>query len=53
MEAREVTAAGLDAKAVAQRATEAYLIQILRQGFFHADPHPGNIAVGGQGESSL
>ena len=31
-----ITAAGLDAPAVAQRATESYLIQILRHGFFHA-----------------
>lgn len=37
--------AGLDLDAVARRATEAYLVQILRHGFFHADPHPGNIAV--------
>ena len=31
-----IAAAGLDAPRVAQRATEAYLIQILRHGFFHA-----------------
>lgn len=41
-----IQAAGLDAKAVAQRTTESYLIQILKHGFFHADPHPGNIAIG-------
>ena len=34
-------AAGVAAGLVARRATEAYLIQILRHGFFHADPHPG------------
>ncbi|GIL68808.1 hypothetical protein Vafri_22040 [Volvox africanus] len=38
-------AAGLDLDTVAQRATEAYLIQILKHGFFHADPHPGNVSV--------
>ncbi|XP_024524239.1 protein ACTIVITY OF BC1 COMPLEX KINASE 7, chloroplastic [Selaginella moellendorffii] len=30
---------------IASRAIEAYLIQILKTGFFHADPHPGNLAV--------
>ncbi|CAN6448393.1 unnamed protein product [Victoria cruziana] len=30
---------------ISSRATEAYLIQILKTGFFHADPHPGNLAV--------
>ncbi|KXZ50166.1 hypothetical protein GPECTOR_17g802 [Gonium pectorale] len=38
-------AAGLSLDLVAQRATEAYLIQILKHGFFHADPHPGNVSV--------
>lgn len=42
---KAIRAAGLDAKVIAKRATEAYLIQILRHGFFHADPHPGNIAI--------
>lgn len=37
--------AGLDTGVIAKRATESYLIQILRHGFFHADPHPGNIAI--------
>uniref|UniRef100_A0A1J3F5K0 ABC1 atypical kinase-like domain-containing protein n=1 Tax=Noccaea caerulescens TaxID=107243 RepID=A0A1J3F5K0_NOCCA len=30
---------------IASRAIEAYLIQILKTGFFHADPHPGNLAI--------
>jgi predicted unusual protein kinase regulating ubiquinone biosynthesis (AarF/ABC1/UbiB family) len=38
-------AAGLDTNRVAQRLTEAYCEQILMHGFFHADPHPGNILV--------
>lgn len=42
-------AKGLDVDIVARRATEAYLIQILRHGFFHADPHPGNVAVDNEG----
>lgn len=34
-----------DRSNIASRAVEAYLIQILKTGFFHADPHPGNLAV--------
>ncbi|XP_062152427.1 protein ACTIVITY OF BC1 COMPLEX KINASE 7, chloroplastic-like isoform X2 [Alnus glutinosa] len=30
---------------ISARAIEAYLIQILKTGFFHADPHPGNLAI--------
>ncbi|KAL6999874.1 Protein ACTIVITY OF BC1 COMPLEX KINASE 7, chloroplastic [Sarracenia purpurea var. burkii] len=30
---------------IASRAIEAYLVQILKTGFFHADPHPGNLAI--------
>ncbi|MCM1981472.1 ABC1 kinase family protein [Lyngbya confervoides] len=42
-------AAGIDRKLVARRGAEAYLRQLLHNGFFHADPHPGNIAVNPQG----
>jgi len=38
-------AAGLDTNQVAQRLAQAYCEQILGHGFFHADPHPGNILV--------
>jgi predicted unusual protein kinase regulating ubiquinone biosynthesis (AarF/ABC1/UbiB family) len=37
--------AGLDTNRVARLLAEAYCEQILRHGFFHADPHPGNIMV--------
>jgi predicted unusual protein kinase regulating ubiquinone biosynthesis (AarF/ABC1/UbiB family) len=42
-------AAGLDRKTLAQLGARAYLHQLLDDGFFHADPHPGNIAVSPDG----
>lgn len=38
-------AAGLDRSEIARRGAQCYLRQVLRDGFFHADPHPGNLAV--------
>jgi ubiquinone biosynthesis protein len=38
-----VDAAGLDRKLLAARGVEAFLKMILVDGFFHADPHPGNV----------
>ncbi len=43
-------AAGLDRKLLAKMGAEAYLHQLLQDGFFHADPHPGNIAVSSEGQ---
>jgi predicted unusual protein kinase regulating ubiquinone biosynthesis (AarF/ABC1/UbiB family) len=40
-----ITAAGIDRALVAKRLFETYLQQIFRDGFFHADPHPGNLFV--------
>ncbi|MDL5052362.1 AarF/ABC1/UbiB kinase family protein [Oscillatoria laete-virens NRMC-F 0139] len=42
-------AAGLERRVLAQLGAKAYLMQILNNGFFHADPHPGNIAVSPEG----
>lgn len=36
-------AAGLNPAAVAERVVRTYLQQVLRDGLFHADPHPGNV----------
>jgi predicted unusual protein kinase regulating ubiquinone biosynthesis (AarF/ABC1/UbiB family) len=37
--------AGVDCKLVMKSLVEAYCEQILVNGFFHADPHPGNLMV--------
>lgn len=42
-------AAGLDRRNLANLGAKAYLHQLLNDGFFHADPHPGNIAVSAEG----
>lgn len=40
-----ITTAGINPGEVAQRLFEIYLQQIFVDGFFHADPHPGNLFV--------
>jgi predicted unusual protein kinase regulating ubiquinone biosynthesis (AarF/ABC1/UbiB family) len=40
-----ITAAGIDRGEVAKRLFDTYLQQIFVDGFFHADPHPGNLFV--------
>jgi predicted unusual protein kinase regulating ubiquinone biosynthesis (AarF/ABC1/UbiB family) len=41
----ELDGTGIDRHEVAQKLVEIYCEQILRDGFFQADPHPGNILV--------
>ena len=38
-----VDQSGLDRKTLAQRGTQAVLKMVLEDGFFHADPHQGNV----------
>ncbi len=40
-----LTTAGLDRETITTRGARFYLDQIFEKGFFHADPHPGNIFV--------
>ncbi len=40
-----ITAAGIDRAEVANLLFSVYLKQIFEDGFFHADPHPGNLFV--------
>ena len=40
-----ITAAGIDRSQVAEVLLSTYMQQIFEDGFFHADPHPGNLFV--------
>ena len=42
---KELEREGLDCKVIAERGAQFILKQIFQYGFFHADPHPGNIMV--------
>ena len=44
-----LVAADIDPSAVAEIGAASYLQQLVRYGFFHADPHPGNLAVASDG----
>ncbi|MBM3487891.1 MAG: 2-polyprenylphenol 6-hydroxylase [Alphaproteobacteria bacterium] len=41
--------AGHDVRAIVARMAEAFFLQVFRDGFFHADLHPGNLAVDEKG----
>lgn len=36
---------GYDCKEIAAKLAENYIKQIVDDGFFHADPHPGNLRI--------
>lgn len=40
-----ITAAGIERGEVASQLLDTYLKQIFEDGFFHADPHPGNLFI--------
>src|SRR5262249_16566364 len=45
VEADRLKAAGHNLEEIARRGAQIYLEMIFRDGFYHADPHPGNILV--------
>ena len=50
---RAIDEMGLDRARLARLSVESYLQQLLRHGLFHADPHPGNVAVDAVGGGRL
>lgn len=43
----ELTALGYDMTEIGEKTAASYCKQILEDGFFHADPHPGNLWISG------
>jgi ubiquinone biosynthesis protein len=48
-EREAIEAAGLDTREVVAKAARAFFNQVFRDGFFHADMHPGNLFVAADG----
>lgn len=44
-ETDDLLRAGLDLKIIAKRGADAFVRMVLENGFFHGDPHPGNILI--------
>ena len=40
-----IESSGLDRKLIARRGADAFLKMVLEHGFFHGDPHPGNVLI--------
>lgn len=52
-DARSIRAAGLDPIEISKRVAIMFFEQTYRDGFFHADMHPGNIFVTSEGQIAL
>lgn len=46
--AKELVREGYDPEDIGKKLTLSYLYQIFNNGFFHGDPHPGNLLVSGR-----
>jgi ubiquinone biosynthesis protein len=49
----ELDEAGIDRQALAKRATDVIAKMVFQDGFFHADPHPGNFFIEPRGRIGL
>ena len=49
----KIEKAGIDRSLLATRIAECYLAQLCRHGFFHCDPHPGNVLCAVRGLHQL
>jgi len=47
---KKLQAQGIDLPKIAEIGATSYLKQLVNYGFFHADPHPGNLAVSNTGK---
>jgi ubiquinone biosynthesis protein len=52
-DAAGLAAAGIDRRALAERVARVVLKMVFEDGFFHADPHPGNFVVESDGRLAL
>ncbi len=52
-EIEQIHAMGISDKELAEQGANVFLKMIFQDGFYHADPHPGNILVNAQGQIIL
>lgn len=53
LDVKALDAAGVDRKKLARKVARLFLSMLLADEIFHADPHPGNISVAGDGKIIL